>query len=44
MERYFSLSLLKTHSLFYTAHLQGFEYFGGALKRNYQFLKVLPLL
>ena len=41
MERLLSLSLVKAHSLFYTTQLQGLEYFGGALKRNYQFPKVL---
>ena len=41
MERLVLLSLVKGHSLFYTPQLQGLEYFGGALKRNYQFLKVL---
>ena len=40
MERLFSLSLVKAHSLFYTTQLQESEYFDGALKRNYQFLKV----
>ena len=41
MERLPSLSLVKAHSLFYTTQLQELEYFGGALKRNYQFLEVL---
>ena len=41
MERLLSLNLVKTHLLFYTTQLQGLKYFGGALKRNYQFLKVL---
>ena len=41
MERFFSLSLVKAHSLFYTTRLQELEYFDGALKRIYQFLKVL---
>ena len=41
MERPLPLSLVKTHSLFYTTQLQGLEYFGGALKGNYQFVKVL---
>ena len=39
MERLLSLSLVKAHSLFYTTQLQELEYFGGALTRNYQFLK-----
>ena len=41
MERLLSLSLVKAHSRFHTTQLQGLEYFGGALKPNYQFLKVL---
>ena len=40
MERLLSLSLVKAHSLFYTTQLQGLEYFSGALKWSYQFLKV----
>ena len=40
MERLLSLSLVKADLLFHTTQLQGLEYFGGALKRNYQFLKV----
>ena len=39
MERLHSLSLVKAQSLFYTTQLQELEYFGGALTRNYQFLK-----
>ena len=41
MKRLLSLSLVKAHLLFYTTQLQGLEYFGGALKQNYRFLKVL---
>ena len=41
MERLLSSSLVKAHLLFYTTQLQGLKYFGGALKRNYQFLKIL---
>ena len=41
MERLLSLSLVKAHSLFYTTQSQKLEYFGGALKRIYQFLEVL---
>ena len=41
MERLLSLFLVKAHSLFYTTHLQERDCFGGAMKRNYQFLKVL---
>ena len=41
MERLLSLSLVKTHSLFYATQLQELECFGGALKRNDQFLEVL---
>ena len=41
MERLLSSSLVKVHSLFYTNQLQELEYFAGALKQNYQFLKVL---
>ena len=40
MERLFSISLVKAHSLFYITHLQELEYFDGALNRNYQFPKV----
>ena len=41
MERLLSLFLVKAHSPFYTTHLQERDCFGGAMKRNYQFLKVL---
>ena len=41
MERLLSLSLVKAHLLFYTTQLQELKFFDGALKRNYQFLKVL---
>ena len=41
MERLLSLFLVKAHSRFYTPQLQELEYFCGALKRNYQFLKVI---
>ena len=41
MERPFSLSLVKAHSLFHTTQLKELEYLGGALKRNYQFPKAL---
>ena len=44
MERLLSLSLVKAHSLFYTTQLQSLEYLGGALKRSYQFLKVLQMM
>ena len=44
MERLLSLSLVKNHLLFYATQLQGLEVFGGALERNYQFLKVLQKL
>ena len=41
MESLLLLSLVKAHSLFYATQLQELAYFGGALKPNYEFLKVL---
>ena len=41
MKRLPSLSLLKAQALFYIIQLQKLEYFDGALKWYYQFLKVL---
>ena len=41
MERLFSLSLVKAHSLFHTTQLKELEDLGGALKRTYQFPKAL---